>query len=108
MSNFELKLNRFSTNKPQLRIRYVDDIFCIFKEQQNINLDVLIIRNNVVNEYNFTIYRKSTNTDPYLLYESNQYIEYKLSLIRTLVIRILLIYSTIELEKDELKLMRKT
>jgi hypothetical protein len=135
MSNLELKLNRFSTNKPQIWIRYVDDIFCIFNKQQNIKdflirinkwhrnikftsepednerlafLDVLIIRNNIDNKYNTTIYRKPTNTDLYLLYESNQCREYKLSLIRTLVIRILAICSTIELKKDELILMRKT
>jgi len=37
MSNLELKLNRFSTNKPQIWIRYIDNIFCIFKKQQNID-----------------------------------------------------------------------
>ena len=135
MSNLEQKLNRFSVNKPLIWIRYVDDIFCIFKKQQNIEdflkrinkwhpnikftsederneklafLDVLINRDNLNNKYNTTIYRKPTNTSLYLLYESNQCREYKLSLIRTLVIRILLICSTNELKNDELKLMRNT
>lgn len=30
MSHLEPKLNRFTTNKPTQRIRYVDDVFCIF------------------------------------------------------------------------------
>ena len=78
MSKIEEKLNRFSTNKPIMWIRYVDDIFCIFKNSQNINdfqirinkwhsnirftkeieqdeklafLDVLIQRNNSSNTY---------------------------------------------------------
>ena len=37
MSNLEQKLNKFTTNKPLIWIRYVDDIFCIFKTYQNIN-----------------------------------------------------------------------
>ena len=41
MSNLEQKLNRFSTNKPLIRIRYVDDTFCFFKKKQNIT-DFLI------------------------------------------------------------------
>jgi hypothetical protein len=135
MSNLELKLNRFSTNKPLIWIRYVDDIFCIFKNHQKIEdflmrinkwhpnikftkeeerdnklafLDVLISRNSSNNKYDTTIYRKPTNTNLYLLYESNQCREYKLSLIRTLVIRILLICSTDELKNEEVKLMRNT
>jgi hypothetical protein len=135
MSNLEQKLNKFSTNKPLTWIRYVDDIFCIFNKQQKINdflnrinkwhpnikftiefenneklafLDVLIIRNNNNNNYDTTIYRKPTNTNLYLLYESNQCREYKLSLIRTLVIRILLICSNDILKNDEIKLMKNT
>ena len=111
MSNLEQKLNRFSTNKLLTWIRYVGDIFCIFNKQQNINeflkrinkwhpnikftieyeyneklafLDVLTIRNKNSNEYDTTIYRKPTNTNLYLLYESNQCREYKLSLRVTL------------------------
>ncbi|CAF1534998.1 unnamed protein product, partial [Didymodactylos carnosus] len=135
MSNIEQKLNKFSANKPLVWIRCVDDIFCIFKKQQNINdflmrinkwhpnveftierecneklafLDVLISRDNINNKYNTTIYRKPTNTNLYLLYESNQCREYKIGLIRTLIIRILLICSTEELKNDELKLMKET
>ncbi|CAF3445265.1 unnamed protein product [Rotaria socialis] len=36
MSNFEQKINRFSTNKLLTWIRYVDDIFYIFDKQQSI------------------------------------------------------------------------
>jgi len=134
MSNLEPKLSRFSTNKPLTWIRYVDDIFCIFNKQQNVKeflkrinkwhpnikftiedehdeklafLDVLLIRNNN-NNYDTMIYRKPTNTNLYMLYESNRCREYKLSLIRTLVIRILLICSTDILKNDEIKLMKNT
>ncbi|CAF3764573.1 unnamed protein product [Rotaria sp. Silwood1] len=135
MSNLEQKLNKFSTNKPLTWIRYVDDIFCIFKTNQNIKdflirinkwhsnikftpehehddklsfLDVLIQRDNINNVYNTSLYRKPTNTNLYLLYESNQCREYKLSLIRTLVIRIHLICSTDALKESEIKLMKET
>ena len=40
MTNLGKKLNRFSKNKPQIWYRYVDDIFCVFNSEQNIN-DVL-------------------------------------------------------------------
>ena len=135
MTNLETKLNKFSTNKPSLWIRYVDDIFCIFKKHQNINdflkrinkwhpnitftieyetndklafLDVLVIRDNTTNKYTTTIYRKPTNTNLYLLYDSNQCRKYKLGLIRTLVIRILLICSTPTYKNNELSLMKLT
>ena len=99
MSNLEKKLNRFSSNKPILWIRYVDDIFCIFTDQQNIDsffgrinkwhtnitftkeveiaeklafLDVLVIRDHKRDEYTTTLYRKPTSTSLYLLNESNQ------------------------------------
>ena len=110
MSNREQKLNKFSTNKPIIWIRYVDDIFCIFKNNQNIKdflirinkwhpnvkftpeheyddklsfLDVVIQRDNLNNVYKTSLYRKPTNTNLYLLYESNQSRRYKLSLIGT-------------------------
>ena len=135
MSNLELKLNRFTTNKPILWIRYVDDVFCIFNNTQNIKdflrrinnwhlsinfthedeqkeklafLDVLIHRDGINNDYKTTLYRKPTNTNLYLLYESNQCREYKLSLIRTLVIRIHRICSTNDFKNEEIKLMKET
>ncbi|CAF3362230.1 unnamed protein product [Rotaria sp. Silwood2] len=135
MTHLEQRLNKFSTNKPSIWIRYVDDVFCIFKKNQNIKdfllrinkwhpnikftselefdeklafLDVLISRDNITHKYNTTIYRKPTNTNLYLLYESNQCRDYKLSLIRTLVIRIHRICSSNELKNQELNLMRKT
>lgn len=129
------KVNKFSKNKPLLWIRYVDDVFCIFKNTQNIDqfltrinkwhanihftvefenqeklafLDVLIERDKKNNSYNTSLYRKPTNTNLYLLYESNQCREYKLGLIRTLVTRIYLICSTQELIEKEIELMKKT
>ena len=84
MSNLEKKLNKFSSNKPLIWYRYVDDILCIFNTEQNINnvltsinrwhknikftiekekekkinfLDVLIIRNEKTKEYDTTIYK---------------------------------------------------
>ena len=135
MSNLEKRLNRFTTNKPIIWIRYVDDIFCIFKEHQNIDeffrrinkwhknikltkesetggtlafLDVLVIRDDVKDKYITTLYRKPTNTNLYLLYESNQCRRYKIGLIRTLAIRILLICSTTEHKERQLKLLKET
>lgn len=130
MSNLETKLNKFSKNKPQLWIRYVDDILCIFHNKQDIDdvlqrinkwhknikftiekekenqinfLDVLIIRNVNTNKYETTIYKKPTSTNLYLLYESNQPRKYKLGLIRSLSIRILLICSSDQYSNKELK-----
>lgn len=135
MSNLEKKLNKFSTNKPLLWFRYVDDVFCIFTEKQNIDdffgrinrwhnnikftketetggklafLDVLVIRDAQNNKYLTTLYRKPTNTNLYLLYESNQCRRYKLGLIRTLAIRIIRICSNDEYKQDELRLMKET
>ncbi|CAF3431518.1 unnamed protein product [Rotaria socialis] len=135
VTNLETKLNKFSTNKPSLWIRYVDDIFCLFTKKQDIDdflerinkwhknirfakeeeidgklafLDVLVIRDNTTNKYVTTVYRKPTNTNLYLLYDSNQCRKYKLGLIRTLVIRILLICSTITHKDNELTLMKHT
>ena len=136
MSKLEAKLNRFSKNKPILWLRYVDDIFCVFNNSQNIHdflsrinkwhpshirftieheqnnqlafLDVLVTRDRHSNQYTTTIYRKPTNTNLYLLYESNQCRQYKISLIRTLVIRICLICSSETLKNIELDQMKKT
>ena len=135
MCNLEKKLNRFTKNKPLIWMRYVDDIFCIFTGQQNINdffnrinkwhshisftketevdqklafLDVLVTRDVTTDKYTTTIYRKPTNTNLYLLYESNQCRRYKIGLIRTLTIRILLICSTQKYITEELKTMKQT
>lgn len=135
MSIIEQKLNKFSVDKPLMWIWYVDDIFCIFKDTQNIDdfltrinkwhnnirftiererdnklafLNVSIQRDNTKNIYNTTFYRTPTNTNLYLLYESNQCRQYKLSLIRTLVIRIHLICSTQTLKNNEITLMKET
>ena len=98
ISKLELKLKKFSTNKPHIWKRYVDDVFCIFQKSQDISkfltcinnwhknikftsqleennqiafLDVLIIKDKINNKYITTVYRKPTNTNLYLLYESN-------------------------------------
>ena len=70
-------------------------------------LDVLISQDNIINKYNTTIYRKPTNTNLYLLYESIQCREYKLSLIRTLAISIHLICFSDKLKNDELHLIKE-
>ncbi|CAF2145990.1 unnamed protein product [Rotaria magnacalcarata] len=135
ISKLELKLNKFSINKPLIWKRYVDDVFCIFHNSQkiskflisinkwhkNINftlqneeddeiafLDVLIIRDKTNNKYTTTLYKKPTNTNLYMLYESNQSRQYKIGLIRTLVIRILLICSTISHQETELNTLKTT
>ncbi|CAM4849385.1 unnamed protein product [Rotaria magnacalcarata] len=135
MSKLENKLNKFSKNKPQVWLRYVDDILCIFDNKQNIDnvlesinkwhknisftrekeidntihfLDVLIIRNINTNKYDTTIYKKPTNTNLYLLYESNQPRKYKLGLIRTQTIRILLLCSSDRYSNQELIDLEKT
>ena len=135
MSKLEEKVNKFSTNKPSVWYRYVDDVFCIFKTNQNIDdflkrinkwhdnitftketesndriafLDVSIIRNTISNKYDTTIYRKPTNTNLYLLYESNQCRKYKIGLIKSLVTRILLICSTTEYSEKEIQQMKET
>ena len=135
MAELEKKLNRLSTNKPIVWYRYVDDIFCIFNKTQNIGyvlssinkrypnisftkkteisnslafLDVLITRNNNNDRYETSLHRKPTNTSLYLLYKSNQCRRYKIGLIRTLTVRILLICSTEKNRNDEIKLMQQT
>lgn len=60
MSKLEEKVNRFSTNKPLIWIRYVDDIFCIFKKDQNID-DFLKRINNWYLNRNFTIETETSN-----------------------------------------------
>ncbi|CAM4855531.1 unnamed protein product [Rotaria socialis] len=135
ISKLELKLNKFSINKPLIWKRYVDDVFCIFHNSQKISkflisinkwhknikftlqneeddeiafLDVLIIRDKTNNKYTTTLYKKPTNTNLYMLYESNQSRQYKIGLIRTLVIRILLICSTISHQETELNTLKTT
>lgn len=135
MTNLEKKLHKFSVNKPVLWIRYVDDVFCIFKEKQDIEdffnrinrwhgnikftketevgeklafLDVLVIHDSAKDKYSTTLYRKPTNTNLYLLYKSNRCRRCKLGLIRTLTIRILLICSDDDYKRDEMSLMRST
>jgi hypothetical protein len=134
MTKIEQKLNRFSTNRPKIWLRYVDDIFCIFEINQTkihkfigrINkwhpnlhftekfeendrlpfLDVLVVREN--NNYITTLYRKPTHTDLYMLFASNQCRKYKLGLIKTLMVRILRICSTPQLIQNETERLRTT
>ncbi|CAF4298322.1 unnamed protein product, partial [Adineta steineri] len=100
MQKMEDKLNRFSTNKPLIWLRYVDDIFCIFtipkikiddfhsrinkwhpnlrftlEVESNISysisfLDVLVTHNE--DKLVTSLYRKPTHTGLYMLWDSNQ------------------------------------
>ena len=65
MSKLEEKLNKFSTNKPIIWLRYVDDIFCIFKKNQNID-DFLKRINKWHDNIKFTIEIESNNQMPFL------------------------------------------
>jgi hypothetical protein len=134
MTKMEQKLNRFSTNRPKIWLRYVDDVFCIFEINmdkiheflERINkwhpnlrftvefeqnkrlpfLDVLVVREP--DTYITTLYRKPTHTDLYLLWESNQCRKYKLGLIKTLMVRILRICSTPQMIHQETERLRST
>ena len=108
MQKIEKKLNRFSTNKPLVWLRYVDDIYCLFnipkakilefhlrinKWHANLKftvefelnnslpfLDVLVTRKE--DKLITSLYRKPTHTGLYLLWESSQNRQYKLGLIK--------------------------
>ena len=130
----EENLNRFSTNKQLVWLRYIDDVFCIFtifKEKilefhTRINrwhpnlqftvefeshnsiafLDVLVTQEQ--EKLTTSLYRKPTHTGLYLLWDSSQNRRYKLEFIKTLVIRIYRICSSKEIVNKELSLLRKT
>jgi len=134
MVKMEQKLNRFSTNRPKVWLRYVDDVFCVFEiSMEKINeflerinrwhpnlrftvefeknkqlpfLDVLITRED--DQHTTSLYRKPTHTDLYLLWESNQCRKYKLGLIKTLTVRVLRICSTPQLIAKETERLRAT
>ena len=134
MQKIEEKLNRFSTNKPMIWLRYVDDVFClftisktkieefhtridkwhknlkftlVFEEDNSISfLDVLVTRQE--DKLATSMYRKPTHTGLYMLWDSCQNRRYKLGLIRTLVIRIYRICSTETAKKEELDTLRST
>ena len=134
MQKIEDKLNRFSIHKRLVWLRHVDDVFCIFtilKEKilefhTRINrwhpnlqftvefeshnsitfLDVLVTQEQ--EKLTTSLYRKSTHTGLYLLWDSSQNRRYKLGLIKTLVIRIYRICSSKEIVNRELSLLRKT
>ncbi|CAF5092844.1 unnamed protein product [Rotaria sp. Silwood1] len=134
MQKIEEKLNRFSTNKPMIWLRYVDDIFCIFtipkakinefhirinKWHRNLHFTVEFEDENSIpfldvrvthteDKLITSMYRKPTHTGLYLLWDSNQSRRYKLGLIKTLVIRIYRLCSTREIINNELDLLRKT
>ncbi|CAF4410745.1 unnamed protein product, partial [Didymodactylos carnosus] len=135
MQKEDEKIHNWTGIKPVLYKRYVDDIFCVFNEDQDVDmffnylntqlhsnlrftvknerndqlnyLDVLVIRKISEKKYETTIYRKPMDTGLYMLYESNQCRIYKLGLIRTLAIRILRICSSNEFVKIELKKLRQ-
>lgn len=98
MGNLEDKIMNGLVNKPRIWIRYVDDIFVIAKrvevadlfqyinslnnhikftmEEENNGrlsfLDVLVMRNNHHNSLTFKIYRKPTQTERFITYDSFQ------------------------------------
>ena len=134
MQKIEEKLNRFSTNKPLVWLRYVDDVFCVFtipKEKilefhtrinrwhPNLQFTVEFESNNSIafldvlvtqeqEKLTTSLYRKPTHTGLYLLWDSSQNRRYKIGLIKTLVIRIYRICSSKEIINKELSLLRKT
>ncbi|CAF4824088.1 unnamed protein product, partial [Rotaria magnacalcarata] len=134
MQKIEEKLNRYTTNKPMIWLRYVDDIFCVFtiskekifefrtrinKWHKNLHftlklesdnsiafLDVLVTQEQ--DKLTTSLYRKPTHAGLYMLWDSSQNRRYKLSLIKTLVIRIYRICSSKEIVTQELHLLRTT
>jgi len=134
MQKIEEKLNKFSTNKPTIWLRYVDDVFCLFtipnekilefhtrinRWHSNLRftvdfesncsipfLDVLVTHKD--HSIVTSLYRKPTHTGLYMLWDSNQNRRYKLGLIKTLVIRIYRICSSKEIIEKELDVLRVT
>ena len=104
MQKIEEKLNRFSTNKPMVWLRYVDDVFCVFtiskekilefhtrinKWHQNLHFTVEFESNNSIafldvlvtheqEKLTTSLYRKPTHTGLYMLWDSSQNRRYKL------------------------------
>ena len=133
MRKIEEKLNRFSTNKPIVWLRYVDDVFCIFtiskdkivefhthinKLYPNLQFTVEFESNNSMafldvlvtqeqEKLTTSLYRKPTHTRLYLLWGSSHNRRYKLGFIKTLVIRIYRICSSKEIVNKELDLLKK-
>jgi sugar-specific transcriptional regulator TrmB len=134
MQKIEQKLTKFSTNKPTIWLRYVDDIYCLFtisrtkihefhsrinKWHKNLKLTLVFESNNSIafldvlvtredNQLVTSLYRKPTHTDLYMLWDSSQNRRYKLGLIKTLVIRIYRICSTKKIIKEELDRLKVT
>ncbi len=134
MQKMEENVNRFSTNKPMIWLRYVDDVYCLFtisktkihefhsrinKWHKNLHFTVEFETNNSIafldvrvtreeNQLITSLYRKPTRTGLYMLWDSCQNRRYKLGLIRTLVIRIYRICSTERAIKKELNVLRST
>ena len=134
MQKIEEKLNKFSTNKPTIWLRYVDDVFCLFtipnekilefhtrinRWHSNLRftvdfesncsipfLDVLVTHKD--HSIVTSLYRKPTHTGLYMLWDSNQNRRYKLGLVKTLVIRIYRICSSKEIIEKELDVLRVT
>ncbi|CAF0990039.1 unnamed protein product [Rotaria sordida] len=106
LSKLELKINKFPTNKPLIWKRYVDDVFCIFTNSQNIPdflkrinkwhpnihfteepeqnnqipfLDVLIIRDNTTNTYTTTLYPDDALTYNYQLQQQRLRVKGRMS-----------------------------
>ena len=69
-------------------------------------LDTLTTRNNEVH-FAFTVYRKKTHTDQYLQFKSNQPLQHKLGVVKTLVHRVNTICSSEDSKLLELEHLKK-
>ncbi|CAF1482133.1 unnamed protein product, partial [Didymodactylos carnosus] len=132
MTNLELKLKEFRGKKPDIYLRYVDDIFVLLHgtqkdaaalkkymnslhptikfsiEVQNDNklpfLDVMVERKD--KELITYVYRKPTDTGLYLKWTSNQPRSYKINLLKCLCIRAQRICSTSTLLEQQFQYFR--
>ena len=113
MSHVEnLILNQNRASNPHIYMRYVDDIFCVFNSNRHINLFKQRLHNHCIlkftteemknNSFNFldvklqrlsngkiqtSVYVKSTDTGVYTNFQSHTPMQYKKSIIKTLVTR---------------------
>ena len=79
------------------------------EEEENMSIAMLDakIRRNITGKLQFTVYRKPTHTDQYLQFTSNQPLQHKLGVIRTLHHRCNMICSTEEDKLNEINHLKK-
>ncbi|KAJ8914806.1 hypothetical protein NQ315_014551 [Exocentrus adspersus] len=135
MEHFEETYVKSYINKPKIWWRYVDDVFSIWPHRQdnltdflnflnNIEptikftleleennklpfLDVMISKNTEINSnFQTNVYRKKTNTNRYLNFNSNHHLSIKKGVIKSLYDRAKLVSSNVNFfnqEKDHIK-----